>query len=87
VATKLKRYAKPFDMKRSILATFVLLGAIACNSGSSGKSDKADSAVNTQYVPNVNGNVPDTSNSVPITGDKKDTTQHPHKDTMVSGKH
>jgi len=58
------------------LVSIALIAAIAgCNSSGSGNNGSDTSRMNTQSVENVNGNIPDTSNSIPINGsrNRKDT--------------
>lgn len=52
----------------------IFLTAAACNSGSN-NSSSGDSTINIKPVDNVNGNVPDTTNSTSITGSKTDSSK------------
>lgn len=53
----------------------IFLTAAACNSGSNNSSSGGDSTINIKPVDNVNGNVPDTTNSTSITGSKTDSSK------------
>ena len=62
-------------MKKAFYMALIAAAAAGCNSSGNGSSSSDTSHTNTQSVENVNGNMPDTSNSVPITGrgNRKDT--------------
>lgn len=67
-------------MKKLLLASIVVL-AIACNDNGNGSSVEDTTITNKPGVENVNGNIPDTSNTISVEGssqagdDAVDTTQ------------
>lgn len=75
-------------MTKAFAFLFSVMFLAACNSSSSNTSSADSSHMNTQEVQNVNGNIPDTSNSIPIngTGNRKDTDST-YMDTARKMKH
>jgi len=57
-------------MKKFLVLPLVIALA-SCNSNSGNNQSTEDSALNSHAVENVNGNIPDTSNSTDITGKTK----------------
>lgn len=56
-----------------ILYTALLLTFLGCKD----KSAEGDKTQNQTGVPNVNGNIPDTTNAINLSTQKKDTVQAP----------
>ncbi len=62
---------KIINMKNIVIIAMVFCFASACNSN---KKKTEEVKTNTEVgIPNVNGNIPDTTNAIDITTHKKDT--------------
>lgn len=62
-------------MKKIFLAAGLITTICSCNSSDTDGSVTADTTNSYQpAIPNVNGNIPDTTNSISLDSDKKDTT-------------
>ena len=59
-------------MKKILFAAFVLVLA-SCNNDSEGSSDTDTTVTNVSGVENVNGNIPDTTNTISIEGSSEPT--------------
>lgn len=54
---------------------FILLTAVVFSCASDKKDDTTDKSENQPGIPNVNGNIPDTTNSINLDNDKRDTSK------------
>ena len=66
-------------MKKMVIAAFSLL-IFGCNSNDK-KTTEDTKSTNEVGVQNVNGNLPDTTNAINLSTQKKDTTMNP-KDSL-----
>ncbi len=57
---------------KKVLALLMAVSLLSCNSSSTNNSS-GDSSTNIKPAQNVNGNIPDTTNSGPISGSKTDS--------------
>ena len=62
-------------MKKLLFILFVV-GILSCSSDK--KDDVSKEGVNTPGIQNVNGNIPDTSNSINLDNDKTDSSAYPN---------
>lgn len=59
-------------MKKATIVSLVLL-AIACNNNGDGSSTEDTTVSNSSSVENVNGNIPDTTNTITVEGGAQPT--------------
>ena len=64
---------------KKILFLFIMAAAVGCNSEGSGSSSEDTAGVNRAGVENVNGNLPDTTNSIDLGTQDTTRTDTSHK--------